>query len=92
MKNSFKNHKLNPLSQRHSRQLNKFIKRIKYVLSRCEEAFSRRGDLLSEADITTLVARGRRLPRHFVPRNDSGRWFPLSICCDLCKKYFSLYK
>ena len=40
-------------------------------LCRCEEAFSRRGNLHPEADITTLVAIGRRLPRHFVPRNDT---------------------
>ena len=80
MKKSFKNNKLNQLLQKHSSQLKGLIKRINPPLSRCEEAFSRRGNLLPEVDIATLVARGRRLPRHFVPRNDGARWFPLSIC------------
>ena len=50
--------------------LRKSLRKIKPAHSRCEEAASRRGNLIPEADIITLVAIGRRLPRHYVHRND----------------------
>ena len=59
--------------------LRKLSRKKKTTRSLCEEAASRRGNLLPEADIITLVAIGRRLPRHSVPRNDSGGVTPSPV-------------